>query len=121
MSPDEYIRSGICPSCKISVNKAPKPQKGEFIDTETITKKDLVRIDDWAIKIMNKHEHLFNEKVPRGKVLVQRPLKPEDVDIPQIYDFSDLHYEIFRDMYGAWAIRIMSGKKLIVNAAYSKT
>jgi len=115
-----YKTSKNCPYCKVSFRKPPVPKKGQFVNVDTITKKELVRIDDWALSLMNKHEHLFSDKVPKGKVIVQEQLKPEDVDVPQIYDFTNLSYQIYRDTYGEWAIKILQGNKMIINAAYKK-
>ena len=100
--------------------KPPKAPKGTFVDPDSVTKKELVRIDDWAIKIMQKHEHLFSNDIPPGKIFIKEALKPEDVDIPQIYDFTDLHYQIYRTHKGEFAIRIMQGNRTIVTAAYAK-
>ncbi len=114
------IGSTLCPHCKKDLRLAPKPDKGQFVDQETVTDKNLVRIDDWAIKIMQKHEHLFSKKIPVGKIFIQEELKPEDVDIPQIYDFCGLSYEIFRKLHNLWAVRIMQNGKIVVEAAYEK-
>jgi len=119
MSAQEYETTGICPSCKKSVRQSPTPQRGEFIDPGLISHKELVRIDDWAIKLMRKHEHLFSDNIPIGEIFVRESLKPEDVDIPQIYDFSDLHYEVYRKTPSVFAIRIMRGSKLLVDAGYT--
>jgi len=102
--------------------KAPKAPKGVFVDPDSVTPKQLVRIDDWALKIMSKHEHLFSDDVPLGKVFIEEAMKPEDVDIPQIYDFSasNLRYQIFRKMDSSWAVRIMQDNRMIVEAAYLK-
>lgn len=121
MSAEEYIRTGNCPSCKKSVYSAPTPEKGEFIDPNKISQKEMVRIDDWAIKIMSKHEHLFSDKIPIGKIFVQEALKPEDVDISQVYDFRNLHYQIYRKNVSVFAIRIMQGSKMLIDAGYTKT
>ena len=121
MSLEEYARTGICPSCKKSVNAPPTPEKGQFINPDDITKKDLVRIDDWAIKLMRKHEHRFSKKIPIGKIFIDEQLKPEDVDIPQIYDFRELHYQIYRKSIAMFAIRILQGGRVIVDAGYEKT
>jgi len=116
----EYIRSKFCPFCKVLFTKPPTPDKGQFINPDKVSQKELVRIDDWALKLMHKHEHLFSDKIPKGKIIIQEPLKPEDVDVEQIYDFTDLSYQIYRDTYGEWAIRIMQGNRMLVNAAYKK-
>jgi len=120
MSADEYKRSGICPSCEKSVKKPPKPE-GQFIDVDTVGRKEMVRIDDWAIKIMGKHERHLSDDIPLGKVFIQESLKPEDVDIPQIYDFTDLSYQIYRKYDRSWAVRILQAGRMIVEAAYLKT
>jgi len=112
--------SHFCPLCKKDLRLPPKPENGQFIDQETITNKNLVRIDEWAVKIMQKHEHLFSKKIPIGKIFIQEELKPEDVDIPQIYDFRGLSYEIFRKLHNLWAVRIMQNGKIVVEAAYEK-
>ena len=109
----------FCPACKTYIDKPPKPEKGQFVDTDTVSKKQLVRIDDWAIKLMHKYQHLFSDDIPRGQVFIRESLKPEDVDIPQIYDFSELSYQIYRRLDGTFAIRIMQKGKMIVEAAYA--
>jgi len=121
--PEETLKlkeSYLCPHCQKDLRKAPKGEKGQFIDTDSITKKQLVRIDDWAMKIMQKHEHLFTNDVPIGKPFIQEELKPEDVDIPQIYDFTGLCYKIYRKLDTTWMIRILQNNKIVLEVAYAK-
>jgi len=97
----------------------PKPKKGQFIDSDTVTKKQTKRIDNCALMLMNRHEHLFSNEVPNGKIIVREELKREDLDIPQIFDFKNLSYIIFR-RDNLWCIRINQGPKMLIEIAYAK-
>lgn len=98
----------------------PKPAKGQFIDTDTITAKDVSRIKQWAKKLMLKHEWRFKASVPDGYVIVRDEIKPEDLDISQIFDFKGLlTYVIFKRNL-CWCIRIMFRGKMIIESCFEK-
>lgn len=98
----------------------PKPKKGQFIDVDTITSKNIKRIQDCAKMLMNRHEHLFSKNIPNRMIFVREALKREDLDIPQIFDFPDeIYYVIFR-MDNTWCIRIMMGHRILIESGHEK-
>lgn len=103
-----------------NINNSKPDPTGVFIDSDSINSKQMMRIDDFALFLMQKHEHLFLNDIPDGKIIVKEEIKPEDLDIPQIYDFKGLYYVIFKLDY-KWYIRIMKGNKFLIEAAYAKT
>jgi hypothetical protein len=99
--------------------KPPKPQKGQFIDVDTITSKNIKRIHDCAKMLMHRHEHLFSKNIPNRIIFVKEYIKREDLDIPQIFDFPDeLYYVIYR-IDDVWYIRIMFGNRMLIEAGYN--
>ena len=97
----------------------PKPKPDEFIDPGTITKQQMKRIHACAKEIMARHEHLFSDDIPDKKIIARDSIAPELLDIPQIFHFSNLNYMIFKKDT-MWHIRILSGRKMLIEAAYAK-
>ena len=100
-------------------NNSKPPNDGNFIDPNSVNSKQLMRIDEFALFLMNKHEHLFRDDIPDRQIIVKEEIKLEDLDIPQIYNFKGLYYIIFK-LDNKWHIRIMRGNQFLIEAAYAK-
>jgi len=109
-----------------NVNNTPHPPT--IIDTDTVTPKQVRRLDDFSREIikglMSRYEHLFDDKIPDKKIIVSEWLDVNKLDVPQFYPFKDLNYIIFRDKSNGedgWTIRIKNGFTMLVEAKYKKT
>lgn len=69
-----------------------------IIDPKDVQVKDDTRVRQWAwdvIKRMDREDRL-DSSVPDGRIVYDKTIEPEDIDIKNIYPFEDLWYMVFR-------------------------
>lgn len=83
-----------------------------FIDTSDLREADLKRLRQWGVSLMQKHEHKFNNKWKHLEIVTSGIIKPEDIDVRQIYPFPDLNWLIFR--YNTmWVLLLLSKRRIL--------
>ncbi|MHA2281526.1 MAG: hypothetical protein ACXAC5_11785 [Promethearchaeota archaeon] len=76
------------------------------VDPKDVVPKDDVRVRQWALDIMQKHTSRLNDQVPNGKIVYEKEIEPEEIDIRNIYPFKDMYYMIFRKK-PYWCLRLL--------------
>jgi len=86
-----------------------KRRKPKFIiDPKDVEVKDDLRIRQWALGIMKKmdRESRLDSSVPNKRIVYEKEIEAEDIDIKNIYPFEDLWYMVFR--FGKyWKLRLI--------------
>ena len=79
-----------------------------IVDPKDVEVKDDVRVRQWALEVMKKmdREDRLDSSVPDGRIVYDKAIKPEDIDIKNIYPFEDLWYMIFRKG-DFWKLRLI--------------
>lgn len=94
------------------------------VDQKDITVKDNLRAKQWAAEIMSRNESKLNaNRFKNRQIVTSGDVKPESVDIMNIYPFPNLHWIIYRSDYGSnimWSISLLSGKKLLFTSTFAK-
>lgn len=77
-----------------------------IVDPKDVAPKDDIRVREWGLGIMNKHESRLSDEVPDKQIVFEKEVEPEDIDIRNIYPFKDLRYMIFRKK-PFWCLRML--------------
>lgn len=95
-----------------------------IVDQKDITQKDNMRAKSWAAEIMSRNESKLNQhRFKNRQIVTSGDVKPESVDIMNIYPFPNLHWIIYRNDQGEnimWSISLLSGKKLLFTSTFAK-
>lgn len=86
-----------------------------IIDVSELQRSDTDRVKAWGEALAAKHEHKFNPRWKHLEIVTSGTVKPEDIDIKQIYPFKDLHWIIFRynKEKSGWVLYLMSKNRLL--------
>ncbi len=110
----------------MKVDPPPEPEdlkarrEGKYIvDPKDVLPKDDLRARAWAHGVISKHENKLHKKWKHGQVVTSGVVKPEDIDIRNIYPFSDLNWIIYRH-HDCWNLMLRSKEKMIFVASYAK-
>ncbi len=96
-----FMPDNIPDTAELEERRKPK----YIIDPEHVKPKDDTRIRQWGLAIMKKHESRFKNKTPHGKIVYEKELEPEEIDIRNIYPFSNLYYFIMKE-HDYWVLRL---------------
>lgn len=89
------------------------------IDPKKVAARSEIRIRQWALSIMQKHEHRLNVHKFRDKEVVWTGVvEPEDIDIMNIYGFPELNWIIYRDGQ-CWSLMLRSHSMILANFTYA--
>lgn len=94
-----------------------------IIDPDDVSLKDDARVRIWAHGTISKHEHRFNTRVPNRQVVAKGDVKPEEIDVRNLYPFPNLNYIIYRNDQGGqcmWSIMLLSNKKCLFVTTFAK-
>lgn len=93
-----------------------------FIDPRQVTPAEEQRVKMWAKSVMSQHEKYFDPKIYKhGDVVAKNSVRPEDIDIKQIYPFPNLYWIIYRnERLNAWSIVLKSGRRILNNVDFWK-
>jgi len=103
------------------INKKREPRW--IIDPKDVQESDEIRIQKWGLSIANKYEYLFDfNKYNHKEIVAYGDVRPEEIDIPNIYNFKNLNWIIQR-WNDKWALRLLSmnngRNKLLWSAFYA--
>ena len=76
------------------------------VDPKDVTPTDDMRVRKWALAIMQKHSSRLVDTVPNRRIVFEKEVEPEEIDIRNIYPFVDLYYMIFRKK-PYWCLRLL--------------
>lgn len=85
------------------------------VDPKDVKKDDELRVRQWGLDIMKKHEKYLDDKLPDKRIVARKDVSPEDIDIRNIYPFKDLWWMIYKNS-NYWTLRICYKNK---GGAYS--
>ncbi len=85
---------------------AKRRERKFVIDPEDVKRKDDIRVRQWALAIMQKHTSRLKDDIPDKRIVFDKEIEPEDIDIRNIYPFKGLGYMIFRKK-PYWCLRLL--------------
>jgi len=84
-----------------------------IVNPNHISEKDDLRIRQWGLTIMKKHESKLKNKIPNGTVVFEKEISPEEIDIRGLFPFStdglELYYFIMKSN-NQWVLRVCCTK-----------
>ncbi len=90
-----------------------------IIDPKSVKPVEDARIRAWFASVMTKNEHRLSDKWQHREIVWTESIKPEDVDIQQVYPYPDLHYVIYRDR-NLWSIMLMSQRTMLAKSSFAR-
>jgi len=76
------------------------------VDPKDVKKNDTIRVREWALNIMKKNSSRLKDTVKNLHIVYEKEVKPEEIDIRNIYPFKDLYYTIYKhDPH--WCLRLL--------------
>ena len=110
----------------VQVGQMPDPEelkkrreKKYLVNPKDVTKKDEMRIRAWAGEIMRENEHRLDKKVADKKIVWSGEVKPEAIDIKNIYPFPDLNWIIYRNGI-CWNFMLKTRGAVLANITYAQ-
>lgn len=102
------------------MEKKPTANQPKYIiDPKDVTVKDELRVRAWAAEVMRRHEYLLNDRIKDRHIIASDDIKPEDIDVRNIYPFPNLHWIIYRNKT-TFDLMLLSGKKMLCNSSFAK-
>lgn len=90
-----------------------------IINPRDVLPNEEIRVRQWAGEIMRKNENRLDPRTKDRHIVWSGTVKPEDIDIRQIYPFEDLNWLIYRNgIY--WSLMLRSKAKLLAVMTYAK-
>lgn len=87
---------------ELQKRRAPK----YIIDPKDVAPKDDLRVRQWGLGIMKKHESKLNSHCRNREIVCRKEIEPEEIDIKNFYrPLNGLHWMIFRDEK-FWVLRL---------------
>ncbi len=94
------------------------PSKFHISPTD-VSEKDLSRCQKWAADIMSLNEYKLNNQWKDKDIVTSDVVKPEDIDVMNIYPFPDLHWFIYRDG-NYWSLTLASKNKMLFKSTFAR-
>jgi hypothetical protein len=110
----------------VQVDPFPSPEEIQkrrkvkyIIDPRDVKHQEEERIRKWALSVMQKHEFRLTKKIRDRFIVWSEVVKPEDIDIRQIYPFHELNWIIYRDGQ-FWSLMLRSREKILAKFQYAR-